>query len=583
MRFAARMRKKEWLIAPASKSAAPLADSLNISPLLGQLLINRGVTEPQQGQTFLSPKLNELIPPEEMPGVSDAVDRIVKAVSDNEKITIYGDYDVDGITSVTILAGLFDLLDVKYDYYIPHRVDEGYGLNPEAIEQIASSGTKLIITVDCGITAFKTAELTKSLGIDLIITDHHRPKESGELPAAAAIVHPGIDPNYPTPFSAGAMVAFKLAWAVVNKIKGPGKTSPELKEFLINSTIFAAMGTIADVIELRGENRVISSFGLRAISDSKLPGIAALIETTRLTTEKIDSFHIGYCLAPILNAAGRMGHARLAVELLTSDTQIKAMRIADYLKQQNKQRQQIERKIFKEVSDMIKATGLDMPHRKSIVIGYENWHTGVIGIVASRVIDAYYRPTILFNISDGKAQASARSIEGFDILKAIEACSDDLLSYGGHAMAAGLTLEAKNLEKFADDFEKYTCENWAEDEFVSRLEIDALCQLKDLSIPAVRAISNLGPFGKGNEQPIFVSKGVRLVATPRKVGQQGKHLQIAVCDNSANARCIGFGMAGFEKKLLENEFFDIAYEPKIDTYYGSENVQLILSDIQFPE
>ncbi|MCD4831375.1 MAG: single-stranded-DNA-specific exonuclease RecJ [Anaerohalosphaeraceae bacterium] len=574
------MQKKQWQIKPADKSAPALAKELNVSPLMAQILINRGAGTAKIACEFLNPKLNDLLAPEKMPGAEKAVERIAKAIKNEEKITIYGDYDVDGITSVSILTGLFDLLGAKSDYYIPHRIDEGYGLNTEAIEKIAQKGTKLVITVDCGITAFNTAAQAARLGLDLIITDHHRPKGGNEYPEAVAIVHPQLEPDYPTPYSAGAMVAFKLAWAVVNKLKGPGKTSPQLREFLINATIFAAMGTIADVIDLRGENRIISSFGLRGITDSKLPGLAALIDVARLTNEKIDSYHIGYCLSPILNAAGRMGHARLAVELLTSDSQIKAMRIAEYLKEQNKQRQQIERKIFKQVCDMISKSGLDMPHRKSIVIGSGDWHTGVIGIVASRVIDKYYRPTILFNISDGKAQASARSIEGFDILEAIKACSENLLSYGGHAMAAGLTLKAENLDKFAQDFEEYACRNWQED-FTSNLEIDAVCSLGDLEIASAKAIANLGPFGKGNPEPVFVTKGVRLTAAPRKVGQHSDHLQITICDNSGSFRCIGFRMANLEKKLQENEFFNVAYKTKIDSYYGTENIQLILSDIQF--
>ena len=401
------------------------------------------------------------------------------------------------------------------------------------------------------------------------------------MPYAAAIVHPNLDPDYPAQTSSGSTVAFKLAWAVVNRIKGAGSTPQNLRQFLINATIFAAMGTIADVVDVRDENRIISSFGLRAIADSNMPGIEALMDAAGVKGQAIDSFRMGFCLAPVLNAAGRMGHARLAVELLTSDNKLKAVRIAEYLRTQNKQRQQLEKKIFKHACSMIAEAGLDHPDRKTIVLGSDEWHTGVIGIVASRIIDKYYKPAILFNVTNGKGQGSARSIEGFDILAGITACGGCLNSFGGHAMAAGLTIDADKIAGFSQAFENYAMQNWDEDEFASKLDIDAVCSLKDLSIPTVRLLSNLGPFGRGNPSPVFAARGVRLVASPRKVGAGGEHLQLAVCDKGGSARCIGFNFAHLEKKLLENEFFNIAFEPQIDNFYGEPSVQLVLSDIQF--
>lgn len=581
MRLSAKMQKRQWHILPADPIAGQLVEELKIPPILAQVLVNRQIKTPDQAKSFLNPKLNDLIEPDQMPGMSAAVGRIEKAVKDKQKITIYGDYDVDGITAVSILLGLFRLLGAEVDYYIPHRVDEGYGLNIEAIDQIARAGTKLLITVDCGISAFDSAIVAQEKGIDLVITDHHRPSPDGKLPYAVAIVHPNLDKNYPAQFSSGATVAFKLAWAVVNRIKGASPTPPHLKEYLINATVFAAMGTIADVVDLRDENRIISSFGLRAISESSLPGIEALINVAGIKSKTIDSFHIGFCLAPVLNAAGRMGHARLAVELLTSDNSLKAIRIAEYLKEQNKQRQQLEKKIFKHACSMMTDRGFDHPDRKTIVLASDQWHTGVIGIVASRLVDKFYKPTILLNIANGKSQGSGRSIEGFDVLAAVTACRKHLNSFGGHAMAAGLTIDADKIDVFCEDFENYAAANWNEDEFVSRLEIDAVCSLADLSVPTVRLLAALGPFGCGNPSPLFVAKGVRLNASPRRVGVSGSHLQLAVTDKTASVRCIGFGMAHLEKKLLENEFFNIAFEPQIDTFYGGSAVQLVLNDIQF--
>lgn len=581
MRLSARMQKKQWHIFPAQPKSAELVEELKISPLLAQILYNRQIQTSEQAKTFLNPKLSDLIEPELMPGIKPAVDRIEKAIKEKQKITIYGDYDVDGITAVSILLGLFKLLDAPVDYYIPHRVDEGYGLNVEAIEQIAESGAKLIISVDCGITAFKAAPTAREKEMDLIITDHHRPSADGKLPEAVAIVHPHLDPNYPAQYNSGAAVAFKLAWAVVNRIKNGATTPQHLRQFLINATVFAAMGTIADVVDLRGENRIISSFGLRALADSSLPGIEALIGAAGIKGQTIDSFYMGFCLAPVLNAAGRMGHARLAVELLTSDNNLKAIRIAEYLKEQNKQRQQMEKKILKHASAMMTERGIDHPERKSIVLASDEWHTGVIGIVAARLVEKYYKPTVLFNISNGKAQGSARSIEGFDILEAITSCKEHLNSFGGHSMAAGLTIDIDKIENFTQAFENFAASHWNDSEFICKLEIDAVCNLRDLSVPSVKLFSSLGPFGRGNPAPLFAARGVRLSASPKTVGANNDHLQIIVSDNSASIRCIGFNMAYLEKKLLENEFFNIAFEAQIDNFFGQPSVQLVLSDIQF--
>ncbi|MHC4324785.1 MAG: single-stranded-DNA-specific exonuclease RecJ, partial [Planctomycetota bacterium] len=328
MLLSARMRKKQWVIEPADERRRQLAKSLKVSPLLAQVLINRGITGIEEASVFLRPKLTELIDPALMPGIEQAVMRLKQAIANREKITIYGDYDVDGITGVAILWQVLTILGADVDYYIPHRVDEGYGLNAEAIENLAKSGTKLLVTVDCGITAFDSAELAAQLGLDLVITDHHQ--LDIKLPRAAAIVHPGLDKSYPNQDSAGAMVAFKLAWAVANEFNPGRKLESGLRDFMLSATSLAAMGTVADIVDLRGENRVLTSYGLKALPDCKLSGIEALIETAGLTGHSLDSFHIGFRLAPMLNAAGRMGHARLAVELLTSDSHTRSTQIAEY-------------------------------------------------------------------------------------------------------------------------------------------------------------------------------------------------------------------------------------------------------------
>ncbi|HEG43215.1 MAG TPA: single-stranded-DNA-specific exonuclease RecJ [Phycisphaerales bacterium] len=580
MSAAARTLSKDWQIKGTDPNAAEFARSVRISSLLSQILINRGVSDPETARNFLSPKLTELIPPEKMPGIGPAVERIKQAIAENQKIAIYGDYDVDGITSVSILWQLFTLLDIDVEFYIPHRIDEGYGLNEDAITQLAQHGVNLIITVDCGITAIASADLAAELGVDLIITDHHKGKDT--LPQAVAIVHPSLDDTYPNPDSAGAMVAFKLAWAVINEVNAGKKASGDSRQFLLNATTLAAMGTIADVVDLRGENRILTSFGLKALADSKLLGIRALIESANLTGEKLDSYHIAFRLAPMLNAAGRMGHARLAVELLTSDSEMRCMQIAQYLKQQNQQRQQYQRKIYKHAREMITQGNLNHPDRRTIVLANEDWHTGVIGIVASRVVDDFCRPAILINSGNGDiAQGSARSIEGFNIHEAITACSEHLESFGGHAMAAGIKIRKEKIADFTAALEEYAQENLDQNLLTAKLDIDALCTVGDLSRSVVDELKLLEPFGQGNRKPLFAAKGVKWISPPRRVGAKGDHLQIAIGDNTGSVRCIGFNMGKLEKKLLETEYFNIAFEPDINTFNGNSSVQFVLTDIQF--
>lgn len=572
-------RKKLWIIQPAADKCTELAQQLKVSPLLAQVLINRGITDATAGAAFLRPKLTELIGPEQMPGIGKAVERIVEAVKKNEKMCIYGDYDVDGIAGVAILWQILMLLGADVDYYIPHRIDEGYGLNEDAIRSLAQAGNKLLITVDCGITAIHSAKLARKLGMELIITDHHQPED--QLPAATAIVHPAIDESYPNQESCGATVAFKLAWAAASEFSVGAKLSAPLRDFMINATTLTAMATIADCLGVTGENRILTSYGLKYLSQCNLCGIQALVESAGLTGHDLDSFHIGFRLAPMLNAAGRMGHARLAVELLTTDSQIRAAQIAEYLKDQNNERQKCEKKIFKHACEMVIRQGLNHPDRRTIVLADESWHTGVIGIVAARIVDKFYRPAIMINTANGIGQGSARSITGFDMLRAISACSEHMVSFGGHKMAAGINIEAERIEQFAAELEAYARKNLNEDDMVAKLNIDAVAPLNRFTEQFVNELKLLEPFGPGNPKPVFATKGVRLAGPPRKVGVKGSHLQLVITDNTNTIRCIGFNMGKLEKKLLEHDFFNVVYRPQINTYNGNSNVEFVVADVQF--
>jgi single-stranded-DNA-specific exonuclease len=582
----------DWLIRPANGYVKEMAQKLRLSPLCAQVLINRGIQTTEQGTSFLRPKLNGLIEPERMPGLKQAVERIEQAIHEDKKLTIYGDYDVDGITGVAILWYILKLLGAKVDYYIPHRIEEGYGLNCEAIEQLTHSGTEVIITVDCGINSLEAAGRAGELGLDLIITDHHRP--GSKLPKAAAIVHPMLEETYENPHSAGVMVAFKLAWGLANRSKTKAGLAPSLRGFLLDATVLTAIGTIADVVELGGENRIITSYGLKAAADCRLCGLHSLIESLSLTKEQLNSYEVGFRVAPVLNAAGRMGHARLAVELLTGTNPTQTGEIAKYLNEQNRKRKQCERKILKQVCEMITSKQLDRPGRQSFVLAQPDWHIGVIGIVASRIADKFGRPTILLNNSEDIAKGSARSIPGFDLLEAIESCSQHLVRFGGHSAAAGIRIEREKIEQFARDFEAYARRYLKKDDTLGKLSIDALTSVGELSPRVVRELQLLAPFGQGNPAPVFATTGVHLIAPPRRVGQRGEHLQLSISDEGSlpqsgavgsgqkgAVRCIGFRMGELEKQLLERDFFDVAYEPKINNYNGSSSVEFVLTDVRF--
>ncbi|MCI0500083.1 MAG: single-stranded-DNA-specific exonuclease RecJ [Planctomycetales bacterium] len=578
-KIAAGMQKKVWQIRPVSREATTLAQALEVSPLLAQVLINRKLDQTEGALAFLSPKLTDLIEPERMYGIGPAVECIRQAVENRKKISIYGDYDVDGITSVAILWHLLQLLGAQVDYYIPHRVDEGYGLNADAVRQLAAGGTELLITVDCGITAVEPVLLARQLGVETIVTDHHQPGPA--LPQAAAIVHPRLDPEYGNPHSAGAMVAFKLAWAVANACRKGAQLSPQLRQYLLNATTLAGIGTIADVVDLRGENRVLAGYGLKALEASNLVGIRALVQTAELHASGVDSYAVAFRLAPMLNAAGRMGHARLAVELLTTGSEVRAIQIAQYLKEQNRLRQKHQLDIFKQAKQRILQLGLNHPDRKTIVLADENWHTGVIGIVASRIIDDFYRPTILINTADGLGQGSGRSIEGFNLYAHLEACSQYLVSFGGHEMAAGLKIDREHIPAFAEAFEACAGQTLNEKISESCLKIDAETRIADFTERLMKELNFLEPFGQGNPKPLFAARGVKLIAPPRKVGARSDHLQLSIADASGAVRCIGFGMGNLEKKLLETDTFSVAFEPQYNTFNGRTDLQFVLSDIQF--
>ncbi|HRK30825.1 MAG TPA: single-stranded-DNA-specific exonuclease RecJ, partial [Tepidisphaeraceae bacterium] len=540
--------------------------------------------------------------PELLPGVPPSAARIARAIGGNEKIVIYGDYDVDGITAAAILFHAIKLLGGNCETYVPHRIEEGYGLNADAVSQLCDEGARLIITVDCGVTAIEPVEIARSRGVDVVVTDHHEMKTSPTEPTAATgenappaapllprsdfIVHPRLPglSTYPNPHICGAGVAFKLAWAVGKEISGSAKVSEPFRAFLLEAMALAALGTIADVVPLIGENRVLARFGLGSVKKSRLTGLRALIESANLTGEDLDSFHVGFLLAPRLNAAGRMGHAKLAVEMLTTADDARATEIADYLEQQNRLRQQTEKSILDAALKQVHDLNLDSDEHHAIVLGAAGWHPGVIGIVASRIVDRFHKPTIMIAINeDGTGQGSGRSIGGFHLARALDGCTEHLISHGGHEMAAGLKLRGEKLDVFRAAFLRHAKQVLAPEALTPRLHLDGMTELKMVDEALVKDLARLGPFGQGNRKPVLCCKGVELAGLPRVVGRDGQHLQLFLKQNGTTMKAIAWRCADLLDRLKPGVRVDLAIEPTINEWNGMRRVEVEVKDLQFTE
>jgi single-stranded-DNA-specific exonuclease len=577
-------RPKRWQIDSPNAGAAELAGRLKVSPLIGQMLLNRGISGFEEAQAFLHPSLKTLAEPELLPGLTAAAQRLARAIRDGEKIVIYGDYDVDGITATSILWHAIKLLGGKADAYIPHRIDEGYGLNSEALGQIIDNGAKLIVTVDCGITALEPAAVARQRGVDLIITDHHQwHGDPPVLPDCYAIVHPrlpGPGPAYPNPNLCGAGVALKLAWGIGQAALGASRVSESFREFLIEATALAALGTIADVVPLVGENRALAHFGLSGLQQSKLTGIRALIESAALTGKNLDTYDVGFLLAPRLNACGRLGHAALAVEMLTTAGETRAREIAIYLEAQNRARQTMERQIFDQALAQIESNRWAEDGHRALVLAAEGWHAGVIGIVASRIVDRFCRPTVMIALGNGQGQGSARSIPGFHLARALESCAAHLVAYGGHEMAAGLKIEAAHLDDFRRAFCRVADALVTDEMLVPRLRVECVADLSQVTEGLIHDLQRLGPFGHGNRRPLLCIENATVAGPARRVGKTGDHLQLSVKQNRRTIRCIAFGAGDLIDRLAPDTAIRLAVEPSINEFNGRRNVELAVKDFQ---
>ncbi|MGI5971767.1 MAG: single-stranded-DNA-specific exonuclease RecJ [Oscillospiraceae bacterium] len=538
-------------------------------PLLAAMILSaRGVNDPGEALRFINEDERGFRSPFSMPDMRKAVDRILLARERSEKVAIYGDYDVDGITALSILLRCFRENGIDCVGYIPDRIDEGYGLNAEAIEALASEGVTLIVTVDCGITAVEETEFARSLGVDIVITDHHECKE--RIPDAVAVVNPRRpDCDYPFKLFAGVGVAYKLVCALFGEY-----ATVEMKNAL---TPLVAIGTIADVMPLLDENRGIVRLGLSCIKNSSTVGLRKLLEMSGLSKKEINSSSIGYILAPRINAAGRLGSARTAVDLLLTDDPEEAALLAEELCNLNRKRQQIENEIYKEACAMLQESGLE----KGVpaVLSGEGWHQGVIGIVASRIAEKNCAPAFLISIDGQSGKASCRSYGGFNLFRALEAAGSLLESFGGHALAAGFTIKRENIPEF-DRLMRRLFSEYSEGSSVgSVLDID--CEIRDpaiLTMKNVEGLCALEPFGSGNSQPVFCL-GDAEVESVGDVGG-GKHMKLMVSKNGKSYDGIFFGHTSYGEGIAPGDRVDIAFYPVVNEYRNRRSVQLVLAGIR---
>jgi single-stranded-DNA-specific exonuclease len=556
---------KRWDIKQSDLSRRKyLSDNLSISPIISQLLINRGMQDIGKAGAFLNSDISELYNPFLMEGMHEAVSRIKKAIDKKEKILIHGDYDTDGVTATVLLFFTLQEFGIKPVYYIPDRITEGYGLGANGVEEAVRIEAGLVITVDCGISSHKEVDALNKNGIDVIITDHHQPPKI--LPNAYAIINPLQETcAYPDKNLSGVSVTFKLCQALSSELNN--------RNFWKHLDL-VALGTVSDVAPVLGENRILIKEGLKLL-------IMALIDASGIKKDKmIGTFEIGFILGPRINAAGRLGSAGTAVELLLTDNDKRAGELAKKLNEANQERQRIEKSTLKEAISKIDRD-INFKDHKVIVLHNEDWHAGVMGIVASRISDRFNRPAILISTKDGIGRGSGRSIENFHLFEALSNCEGFLKEYGGHQYACGLTILEENLAGFIKLINELADNTMAKEDLVQSLDIDMDIDFKSLDYKTVEDIAGLEPFGEGNPEPVFCSRGLKLSAPVRVL--KGEHIKFQVTDGNKNFEAIGFGMAkdsDAELALKNYSSFDMAYTVSINNWQGANTIQLKIEDIK---
>lgn len=546
------------------------AEELNSSPILATVLLNRGIDDIHSARSFFKPDLKKLHDPFLMAGMSTAIDRIRTAVDHKQKILVYGDYDVDGTTATSMLLLFFRYLGAQVDFYVPDRIIEGYGLSEKGIRWARQNGVELIISVDCGITAFEEINLARSLGMDVIVCDHHQP--ASELPVATAVLNPKrFDCHYPFKELAGVGVAFKLLQGLQQSLR---TDETQLVEYLE----LVAIGSAADIVPLLDENRIFAKIGLRSLSKTRNFGLKALLEVTGLMGREINTGQVVFVIAPRINAVGRLGDAGRAVRLLTTESKQQATNIASILERENRNRKTIDEEMLTQALELIESN-LDPDNEHVFVLDNDGWHPGVIGIVASRIVEKYFRPTIMIATADGQGRGSARSIPGFDIYEALKSCEDLMVNFGGHKYAAGLTITSENIPTLKKKISQVAAEKLTAEMRSPKLWIDAEVQFHELDGHLIKLLNRMAPFGPQNMRPVFLTRGLQIVGTPRVVGKN--HLKFKVRQKDIVMDAIGYDLGDLLYRIAPGEKnVEMVYVLDENEWQGRKTMQLRVKDLR---
>ncbi len=575
-RFETMNQDRKWILKEAAdpEVVSRLSAELGIDPVLSELLVQRGVTSFEQAREFFRPSLDSLHDPFLMKDMDKAVERIETALSKRQKILVYGDYDVDGTTAVALVYSFLLRLTGNVDFYIPDRYDEGYGVSIKGIDWAAENGFDLIITLDCGIKAIEKVAYAASKGIDVIICDHHLPEDT--LPAAVAVLNPKrLDCSYPFDDLSGCGVGFKLVQAYSQKNNIPFDELKPLLDLLVVSIA-------SDLVTVTGENRILSHYGLKQLNEHPRKGLQAIINLSNLEPSHVTIDDIVFKIGPRINAAGRMESGRLAVELLTSTDDRAAARIGSQINDNNNERKSIDREITKDALEMV-AQGRCLASEHATIVYNPEWNKGVVGIVASRLVEAFYKPTFVLTKSNGFVTGSARSIRGFDLYDSIESCADLLENFGGHIYAAGLTLKEENLPEFTKRIEEYVKTHLNPEMSVPVVDVDAKLRFAQITPKFFRILKQFQPFGPGNNSPVFQTDNVYDDGSGRKVGPAGQHLKLELIQESQpyqRVSAIGFNMADNFEHIRGGNPIDVCYYLVENYYRGSSTLQLRLRDVR---
>ncbi len=572
---------KKWCLAePSAETVSLLERELHLPTVVAVLLVNRGVTSLESARDFLEADFSRLHDPFLMTDMRQAVERVILALDQKEAITVFCDYDVDGVTSAAFLTHFFRDLNCPVEAYLPERQSEGYGLNSDAIRKIRERGAGLMITADCGITGVKEVALANEIGLDVIITDHHQVGEEG-LPPAIAVLNPHrSDCEYPYRFLCGVGLAFKLAIAVRNGLYSAGWPKERLPNLKRHLDLFA-LGTIADVAPLTGENHILTLHGLKMLSTTSKPGLVALKETAGIVGN-VSARSVGFSLGPRLNAAGRLGKADKGLHLLTSTNLKEAKVLARELEQINKERKEIQEETVAEAESLFRRQ-IDLEKDRVIVLASEIFHPGVIGIAASRLVDKYQRPTVLIALEAGQGKGSGRSIPKFNLFKAFTDCSGHLIQFGGHAYAAGLSIKEDQVDVFRNTMNEVGHRHLTEEDLIPEVRVDTLLSLEEIDRSFYSRMALLEPFGAENPVPCFLSRGMKFQEV-KFIGKEKNHVRFRAVQGKGRIEGVGFGFADlFESVDPATDLFDIAYELNLNTWNGREKLEIRLLDIRLCE